>query len=77
MGRWRELADAWTLEHAVRVFERRGWKDVPGYPPVIAGALAHLRYRPRVLRGVSPERAQIEWGLRYIRSRYGVPGGGA
>ena len=50
MGLLRNRRDARALQRAVRVFERREWKDVPGYAPVIEDALAHLRYRVKTLR---------------------------
>jgi hypothetical protein len=52
--RLRDRIDARTLARAARVFDRRGWKDAPGYPPVVADARAHLGYRARVLRQVKP-----------------------
>jgi hypothetical protein len=46
----RDRADARALERAVRVFERREWKDAPGRNPVVADAVAHLGYRAKTLR---------------------------
>lgn len=46
----RDFWDARALSRAARVFERRGWRDGPGYHPVVADTLAQLRYRARTLR---------------------------
>ena len=46
----RRHLDAWFLVRALRVFERRGWRDAPGYPTVVGHTMAQLGYRARALR---------------------------
>lgn len=48
--RIRARLDARALRRAKAVFERRGWKDAPGYAPVVADTVTQLGYRSRALR---------------------------
>ena len=50
IGYLRRRLDARTLRRAADVFTRRGWVDAPGRAPVVAGTVAHLRYRVNTLR---------------------------